>query len=71
MAKYCSNCGEKVKENQDVCLKCGVSIKKETSTPENVAKSKIAAGFLALFFGTVGVHNFYLGYNKKAVLNYY
>lgn len=31
------------------------------------AKSKIAAGILAIMFGTLGIHNFYLGYTGKAV----
>lgn len=30
-------------------------------------KSKIVAGLLGLFLGTLGVHNFYLGYTGKAV----
>lgn len=30
-------------------------------------KSKIVAGLLGLFFGGLGVHNFYLGYTGKAV----
>ena len=30
-------------------------------------KSKIIAGLLGLFLGTLGVHNFYLGYTGKAV----
>lgn len=68
MARFCSNCGEKVKENQDVCLKCGVTIEKKNSTSQAEApKSKVAAGLLALFFGSLGVHNFYLGYTNKAV----
>lgn len=32
-----------------------------------VAKSKIAAGLLGIFCGGLGIHNFYLGYSKKAV----
>ena len=31
-------------------------------------KSKIAGGLLGIFFGAFGVHNFYLGYTSKAVL---
>lgn len=31
-------------------------------------KSKIAAGLLGIFLGAFGVHNFYLGYNKKAII---
>ncbi len=30
-------------------------------------KSKLAAGLLALFLGTIGVHNFYLGYTGRAI----
>jgi len=30
-------------------------------------KSKIAAALLAFFLGTLGVHNFYLGYTQRAV----
>ena len=30
-------------------------------------KSKIAAGLLGIFLGSLGVHNFYLGYTGKAV----
>ena len=30
-------------------------------------KSKLVAGLLGIFLGTFGVHNFYLGYNGKAV----
>lgn len=30
-------------------------------------KSKICAGLLAIFIGTLGIHNFYLGYNGKGL----
>ena len=33
----------------------------------SMQKSKIAAGLLGLFFGYLGIHNFYLGYTGKAV----
>ena len=68
MAKFCSNCGKELQENQDVCLNCGVSIKKNNQSNNNPnAKSKIAAGLLGIFLGAFGVHNFYLGYTGKAV----
>lgn len=31
-------------------------------------KSKMAAGLLGIFLGAFGVHNFYLGYTTKAVI---
>ena len=71
MAKFCSNCGAELNEEQDICLKCGVRVKnintnnKVDSNPN--AKSKMAAGLLGIFLGQFGVHNFYLGYTGKAV----
>ena len=71
MAKFCSNCGAELNEEQDICLKCGVRVK-NTNTNNKVdsnpnAKSKMAAGLLGIFLGQWGVHNFYLGYTGKAV----
>ena len=66
MAKYCANCGTELNDVQDICLKCGVKVNK-SSNNINEAKSKVAAGLLALFLGSYGVHNFYLGYTGKAV----
>ena len=31
MAKFCSNCGKELQENQDVCLNCGVSTKRNNN----------------------------------------
>lgn len=31
MTKYCSNCGNKINENADVCLKCGILINNQQS----------------------------------------
>ena len=31
-------------------------------------KSKIAAGLLGIFLGSLGIHNFYLGFNKRGLL---
>ncbi len=63
---FCKNCGAEMNENAAVCLKCGSAI-----SNQNIAKgskSKMAAGLLAIFLGYLGVHNFYLGYTKKAVI---
>ena len=37
------------------------------AAPQGPAKSKLAAGLLAIFLGSLGVHNFYLGFTKRAV----
>ncbi len=73
MAKFCTNCGHKLGENQSFCVSCG---KKVDNTSENnsqkqysniPSKSKVIAGLLGIFLGAFGVHNFYLGYNNKAI----
>ncbi len=61
--KYCPNCGKELNEGADVCLHCGKVIKK--GNIQRNGKSKILAGLLGIFFGYLGVHNFYLGYNSK------
>ena len=64
---YCFNCGKKVNEVQDVCLNCGVNLRKNKKIDNVNGKSKITAGILGIFLGCYGVHNFYLGYNGKAI----
>ena len=63
---YCKYCGKKLEENQDVCLNCGKLVHEQAST-STTGKSKIVAGVLGILLGTFGIHNFYLGYNGKAL----
>ena len=74
MNKYCVNCGNELPKDVKYCPSCGC----EVSNNENVnntnqyvnhsqSKSKIAAGLLGIFLGSLGVHNFYLGFTGKAV----
>lgn len=63
---YCANCGNPVNPGAVVCMNCGVSTAPTVAAPG--AKSKIAAGLLGIFLGGFGVHNFYLGYTTKAVI---
>lgn len=72
---FCKYCGKET-ENE-VCEECKAShseetkveVVKETSsnTTNSNAKSKMAAGLLGIFLGSLGVHNFYLGYTGKAI----
>ena len=63
---YCQNCGQTVQPGAEVCLNCGVSLKSQVAGAD--AKSKMVAGLLGIFLGCFGVHNFYLGYTSKAVI---
>lgn len=62
---FCPNCGKPVNPTSAVCMNCGVAIQ---NTSQYQPKSKMAAGLLAIFVGCFGVHNFYLGYTSKAVI---
>lgn len=35
---------------------------------EQKTKSKVAAGLLAIFLGTLGIHKFYLGYITEGII---
>ena len=69
----CSNCGKLIKDNvvkEEVEAIKVTDENKETNenrTPNQLSKNKVVAGLLAIFLGGFGVHNFYLGYNGKAV----
>ena len=62
---YCPNCAEPTPVGAAVCVKCGCAI---SSTPAKGAKSKMTAGLLGIFLGAWGVHNFYLGFTSKAII---
>ncbi len=66
--KYCSHCGEAVKPHQVVCLNCGAQIKAKSENFGNISSRQLAGGLLGIFLGVWGVHNFYLGYTQKAVI---
>lgn len=62
---FCPFCGEQVTTEQKICMNCGVEMEYYGQVG---VKSKIVAGLLGIFLGSYGVHNFYLGYTKKAVV---
>ena len=62
---FCHSCGGETKPNQTLCVKCGVALGGGSSSGD---KSKVAAGLLGIFLGCLGIHKFYLGYNKEAVI---
>ena len=64
MDKYCDKCGAKLNEGAAFCSKCANPV---NGTVKVEGKSKIGAGLLGIFLGSLGIHNFYLGYTGKAV----
>ena len=64
MDKYCDKCGAKLNSGAAYCSKFANPV---NGTTQVKGKSKIGAGLLGIFLGYLGIHNFYLGYNSKAV----
>lgn len=61
---YCSSCGAIIKRQAEICVKCGVRVSGRTSEAASVefsGKSRLTAGLLGIFLGSIGVHRFYLG----------
>lgn len=62
---YCQNCGSQVNPGASVCLNCGAQI--QGFNNDGTQKSKLVAVLLAFFLGSLGIHNFYLGYTSTAI----
>lgn len=62
---FCPACGQQTPPGTVVCLHCGVAFGNYAAKSD---KSKMVAGLLGIFLGCFGVHNFYLGYTSKAVI---
>lgn len=62
---FCPNCGQPTPPGAAVCVKCGMGLQQPIMGEQ---KSKMAAGLLGIFLGWIGVHNFYLGFTSKAVI---
>ncbi len=65
---YCGNCGVAVEPGQAVCVSCGAALIGDGSTLGKSTKSKIIAGILGILLGALGIHNFYLGKTKRALI---
>ncbi len=63
---HCPNCGNATNVGMTYCTMCGASLMNQRPMVEQ--KSKLAGGLLGIFLGSLGVHNFYLGYTTKAVI---
>ena len=74
MAKYCSNCGSKIENDQKFCSRCGkktteekVSDVGQQNSNSGTQKSKLIAGLLGILLGSLGIHNFYLGNTNRGL----
>ena len=62
---YCRKCGKEVDVSAVFCPNCGTRL--DNGGTSQSSKSQVASGLLAIFLGTLGIHNFYLGYTGKGI----
>ena len=55
--KFCSSCGNVIKEKAEICPKCGVRQKSQSEGN----RSRTTAALFAIILGGFGAHKFYLG----------
>ena len=74
-AQFCVKCGVARGAGNQFCANCGCQLNGSASRNGGGAanggiggKSKVTAGLLGIFLGCFGVHNFYLGYTTKAII---
>lgn len=63
---YCANCGKEIQSLDSLCLNCGFQNKDQRQRYS--VKSRVVAGLLGIFLGGLGIHNFYLGYSSKGII---
>ena len=63
----CEYCGSTIQHGAFICTSCGKPIKGGNTASGN-QKSKLAAGLLGILVGSLGIHNFYLGYTTKGII---
>ena len=64
---FCPNCGKGVNPGDNVCSQCGYMLRQNYGAAYQSQKSRLVAGLLGIFVGTLGIHNFYLGYTNKGI----
>lgn len=64
---FCPNCAAPTQPGANVCLNCGIALQ-AAPVVNGQQKSKMAAGLLGIFLGGLGIHNFYLGFTMKALI---
>ena len=65
--EVCEECQKTHSENTIEVETTKVESTNTTSSSNSAGKSKMAAGLLGIFLGSLGVHNFYLGFTGKAI----
>ena len=60
MDKFCSNCGNKLKDNADICLKCGVIINKDINNINQLQKVKNSGKGISIAGMVLGIISLFI-----------
>ena len=63
----CKNCGNEIPEGSKFCPACGKEAENTAGEGAVSKKSRTEAMLFGIFFGSIGVHNFYLGQVGKGI----
>ncbi|MCL2064447.1 MAG: TM2 domain-containing protein [Candidatus Cloacimonetes bacterium] len=58
---FCSSCGEIIKKEAEICVKCGVRQRKHHIAVSDVSASWLTLLLLSFFLGGFGADRFYVG----------
>ena len=65
---FCPQCKAETDPQAVICVKCGAQLGTPPTQVAGGQKSRLVAGLLGILVGWLGIHNFYLGYTTKGVI---
>jgi len=65
--KFCESCGQIIKKEAEICVKCGVR-QKQATTPQGAGQSWGTTLVLCWLLGVFGVHRFYTGHTGIGIV---
>ena len=66
----CPECGKRISDKARTCPNCGVPIEAIGGSSGLSDQKRSVAVVFAIFLGIVGGHNSYLGYKKRAMIEF-
>lgn len=60
MKLFCTNCGKELQEGQDICLNCGVAVKKDVPANKGTTDGKCKSAITGFVLGLVSILAWFL-----------
>jgi TM2 domain-containing membrane protein YozV len=62
---FCKQCGSEMENNATFCNQCGAPARQVSGSSSS---KRVGAGVFGILFGSLGIHKFYLGYNREGLI---